>query len=323
MPEVMSIEVDEEFDPRPQQSPFGLRDPEGNLNIGMIAGIVIAIFLVLMLIFVVVKPFGSDKPVATSNWKPKDPTVELTTLESYPVNSAIVRSTQSSLEAWAKFYTSGDLEGLVSTFDLAGAQYALLVQEAPKVSAAPDPGEPAVVKLGPVGKVSQTDNIYVIRVVVNWTKPGQAGSEFKWDITLERKDSSRYLLSSVKDTDPAAKQPIDFCTAAGLVSELDDADTLGEEYRKFPESEQLSVVSNAFAIRLKAWSYLYEVAQGTSDEQDVAAIVSEYETLVKNSSQVATVAELLESAGRVDISKSRASIEERVQGQCDLDVSNR
>lgn len=323
MPEVMSIEVDEDFDPRPQSSPFGLRDPEGNLNIGMIAGIVIAIFLVLMLIFVVVKPFGSGDPVATSDWKPNDPTLELNVLASYPVNDPIVEATQAALEDWAEFATTGDLDTLSSTFDLAGIQYAALVKEAPTIAANPEPGEPAIIKLGPVGRVSQTDNIYVIRTNVNWTKPGSAGNTYAWDMTLEKTSGNNYLLSSVKETAINAKKPIDFCTAVGLVSELDTNQVIGDEYVKFPVEEQIPVVTNAFAVRLKSWDYMLEVARGTDDESAVSAIVTELEDTVAAGEAGKTIDEIMQVSKDAANGDNRAYLEERAQNQCSKDISNR
>lgn len=74
MPEVMSIEVDEEFDTRPPSQPFGFRGPDGDLNIGLIAGIAVAVVLVIALILVVANPFGSDPPaVKVETWSPKTP----------------------------------------------------------------------------------------------------------------------------------------------------------------------------------------------------------------------------------------------------------
>lgn len=155
MPEVMSIEVDDEFDPRPPKQPFSFRDEEGNWNWPMIAGIALAIVLVITLFVVVTKPFTPAKVVEVSKWTPKDPTKDVAFLESYASTSSMVSSVQRSLDSWAKFNTTGDLEDVGTSFDLAGNQYALLSAQQPEIFANPEPGQPSIVELGPVGKVER------------------------------------------------------------------------------------------------------------------------------------------------------------------------
>lgn len=324
MPEVMSIEVDEEFDPRSQESSFAFRDPEGNLNIKLVAGIALAVVLVLALIFVVVNPFGSKAEVgAPSEWKPKDPTVAISFLESYPAGDPIVTSLENALDGMADFYTSGDMTDVERQFDRAGRQYAILLAEQEEVIADPDLEGPAEVRLGPVGEVSQVDNVYIVRAIVNWTIPGKEGDVFEWDITMLREGPSNYLLSMIAESDPLAQKPIAFCSAAKLISELDTFDEVSQEFVKFPADEQLAVVVESYEIRLKTWEYLQRTVQNTEDKPDVDTIIAEFERVIGRGAESESPTALFEGNSSQGLEESGKSIQARVESQCQLDITNR
>lgn len=330
MPEVMSIEVDEEFDPRPPSTPFGLRGPDGNLNFGLIAGVAIAIVLVLMLIFVVVKPFGGgDKAPAVPAWKPNDPAESAKFLETYPATSPMASSIQNSLEAWAKYYTTGDLRDLEDSFDLTGNQYALLVAEQAavkaEVEAAGEPGEPAIIKLGPIGKVKRKDDIFTVRVVIDWTKRGALERQiFKWDIDM-KSDDNLFVLSTTRNTDADVKlQPVNFCGAVDIIAQLDDDATLVKKTAKStPENKLTSYVALVNA-RLKAWKILETAVDGTDSEADVAVIVERYQAFVDAGKKATTVEEIDEAEPETDSTDAEAAIESRASEECsDADITNR
>lgn len=316
MPEVMSIEVDEEFDPRPPSSPFGLRDPEGNWNYGMIGGIAIAIVLVLLLIFVVVKPFSSEKAAEVSNWKPNDPTQDLNYLETYPSTSQMHASMQKSLEDWALYYTTGKLTDLESSFDLAGPHYAQLVAGQPTIAKSPEEGDPAIIQLGPIGKVSRKDDIYTTRVVVTWTKPGSPDpKKYMWDIDMKSFEAG-YVLHSVEETDSKAKQPINFCGAVDVIAELDDDKKVAKETSAMPPERALERTLDMLAIRLKSWELLETAVAGTDSEADVAPIAKDYRNLVQIGKKAKNVSDLSDNEPPADMPLFRESIEDRASQEC-------
>lgn len=322
MPEVMSIEVDEEFDPRPPSPPFSFRKPDGSWNYGLIGGIAVGVILVLLLIFVVIKPFSSDpKPPPASTWSPKDPTKNLDYLETYPSDSAMVQSVQMALDSWASYYTTAKLDDLSDTFDLTGAQYSQLVAAQPTIAASPEAGLPAVVEIGPVGKVERNGNLYTVRVVSTWTKPGAAtGRTYKWDIDMKSK-SNKFLLVTTRDTPVGEKAPVDFCGAVDVVAGLDDAKTLGTELGKVATDKQVAKAQDVFEIKLKAWGLLQTSVAGTDSQNDVEAIVNEYETLLEATKTETSLQKVLDQANKTDISKERQAIETRASEECDADIS--
>lgn len=324
MPEVMSIEVDEEFDPRPPSSPFGLRDPEGKLNWGMIAGIAIAIILVIALILVVAKPFEKAKPPVVSTWTPKDPTKDINFLESYPDTSPMVASLQNSLEAWAKYYTTADLKDLISTFDLAGNQYALLVEQQPAIAANPEPGEPAIIEIGPVGKVSRKNDVFTVRAVINWTKPGSPeGKVYKWDIDMKSKENI-FILNTVRDTDPTQKQPVDFCGAVNIVAGLDSDDEIAKNLGDFDPAKQVELLNQAYDLKVKAWEFLEIAVAGTDSALDVDPIISNYRDIQAAGQKAKSIKEIGEADNGDTLTQNRQNIEERASQECDgADISKR
>lgn len=324
MPEVMSIEVDEEFDPRTPTSPFGLRGPNGELNYGMIGGIAVAIVLVILLIIVVAKPFSSDSvKKAAPLWNPTDPTKDVAFLDTFASNSEMVESVRVSLEAWAKYYTTADLEDLEGAFDLAGEQYAELAGQQAEIAASPEPGAPSIIELGPLGKVERAENIFTVRAIITWTKPGQVGSTYKWDIDMKTTGENAIVLSTVRETDPSEKQPVDFCGAVEVVAGLDDLETIRKELDKTPVESQVEVVGDVFDIKVKAWGLLAISVAGSDSEEAVNAILEDYEAIADASKVESTVEDVLDSGTDADLTPFYKSIESRAQDECDEDISNR
>lgn len=317
MPEVMSIEVDEEFDPRPPQTPFGLRGPEGQLNIPLIAGIAIAILLILALIFVVIKPFGGKATVAPSTWKPNNPTKNVKSLPVYAADSQMVVSIQASMEDWAEFYTTGDLEILQNSFDLAGPQYAAIVKEQPKVAATPDPGDPAVIDLSTVREVTQKDKLYTVRTTVTWTKPGGSPNVFKWDIIMKRVQNG-FVLNKTSETDPTKPQPIDFCGSVKLIAQLESNAVVSKELDKLDDAKRFDALMEIFDIRLKTYSYLQEVAKGTDDQEAVDSIVEELNASIKAGKETNSIDEAVKAANEFDNDQNFADLNARAQDQCEI-----
>jgi len=325
MPEVMSIEVDDEFDPRPPKQPFSFRDEEGNWNWPMIAGIALAIVLVITLFVVVTKPFTPAKVVEVSKWTPKDPTKDVAFLESYASTSSMVSSVQRSLDSWAKFNTTGDLEDVGTSFDLAGNQYALLSAQQPEIFANPEPGQPSIVELGPVGKVERKNDIFTVRVVVSWTKPGSTdGKSYNWDIDMKSKDN-RFILNTVRETDPDDKPPVDFCGAAGVISDLEPDDEIGKQIGKFEDpAKQLELANATYKIRVKSWEFLEAATAGSDSEADVYAIVNNYRGIVEVGIKAESLKDLDQADNSDVLENPRNAISERIQGECgDIDISGR
>ncbi len=324
MPEVMSIEVDDEFDPRPPKQPFSIRDDEGKWNWPMIAGIALAIILLIALILVITKPFSTSKPPEISTWKPHDPTVDIEFLESYSATSQMVSSVQASLDAMAKFYADGKLDNMEATFDLSGPQYAILVSQQPEVLANGQAGKAAIVQLGPLGEVSRKDNLYKTRVVVTWTVPGTNDpKEHRWDIDM-RAQSNRFVLFEITETDSSAKPPIDFCGAVDLVAALDDDKKIETETAKMPSDQAFQRTVEAMEIRLRTWGFLADAVAGSDSEEDVFPIVEQYNTLVESGRKAKSLSELASGQQTTDLTNNRRSIEGRASDECvGADIRNK
>lgn len=323
MPEVMSIEVDEEFDPRPPKQPLSFRDDEGKLNWKLIVGVVIAVLLILALIIVVTQPFKKEEKAVVSTWTPKDPTKKSKYLVTYPATSQIAISVQSSLEAWAKYYTTAKLDDLSQSFDLAGPQYAQLVQDQAKVAAEPEAGMPSIIELGPLGDVSREEDIYTTRAIVTWTKPGSDDPKvYHWDIDM-KSVGSKFVLYTVRDTDPKEKKkPIDFCGAADLISQVEDDDKLAKETASMPADQQLEVTLQMMSIRLKVWEQLQAAVAGTDSQYDVDPIVESYKDLVQ-AGRTAKTTDDLANVAQNDITDSTNAIVERASKDCGVDITKR
>ena len=325
MPEVMSIEVDEEFDPRPPKQPFSFRDDEGKWNWPMIAGIALSVILVVALFIVITKPFTPEKAPVVSKWTPKDPTKNSDILESHAPTSAMVASVQRALNDWAKFNTTGQLEDVATTFDRAGPQYALLVAQQPEIAANPEPGQPSIVELGPAGKADRKGEIFTVRVVVTWTKPGSTdGKSYKWDIDMKSKGGNQFVLNTIRETDPEDKQPVDFCGAAGLIAELESDEEIAKQLAKFEPVKQLELAISTYKIRVRTWEYLEAATAGTDSEAEVADIANNYRAIVTAGVKATSLKDLDTADNSDELENSRVAIQERISGECgDTDISGR
>ncbi|HMS25327.1 MAG TPA: hypothetical protein PKB15_06565, partial [Acidimicrobiia bacterium] len=300
------------------------RGPNGELNYGMIGGIAVAIVLVILLIFVVMKPFSSAPKAAAPIFKPKDPTKSVDFLDAYAADSAMATSLQASLEAWAKYYTTADLVDLQQTFDLAGEQYAELASQQAEIAAAPEAGEPSVIELGPLGKVERIDNIFTVRVVVSWTKPGApTGSTFKWDIDMKSRSDGNFILKTIRETNPTEKQPVDFCGAVDVVSGLDKAEVVNDELTKTPPEQQIALVGQVFDIKVKAWEILNVTVAGSDSEPAVAGIVDHYKAIAEASKTDDSLEKILNAGPDQDLETFREIIESRADLECDADIKDR
>jgi hypothetical protein len=271
----------------------------------------------------VANPFSTDtkKPVAV--WQPTDPTKNLQTLDVWPADSGMVQSLQNAVDDWAQFYTNGQITTVQNSFDLAGPQYAQLLKEQPSVKAKPDP-QAAVVELGTVGKVSQTDNTYVVRVKITWTTPGEDPTIYNWDITMEQQGTSdKFILNSTKDTAANVKKPLEFCSAATLISKLDDDSQVVKKLKTVPANDQFDVYEKVLTIREKTWNIFGSVVAGTDDEVTVNPIVEEYQTELEAAKKDKSIQAVNDSIASIDNSENRSAIQGRVNSQCSLDIENR
>lgn len=201
MPEVTSIEVDEEFDPRPTPTPFGLRGPDGELNKGMVAGIVIAVLLVLLVIGAIATSLGGDSGAKKATWKPTDPLKGLESLTTVDPRSPEMVAMASAMNAWSKFGLTGNISEVESTFDKSGPQYAELLKEQAAIQLKPESGDPAVVTINEMGRAGKADKDIKLRGEVVWTKPGFTPNEFFWDVTMRQQSTGSYLLYNVSTAD--------------------------------------------------------------------------------------------------------------------------
>lgn len=330
MPEVMSIEVDEEFDPRPPAQPLGMRGPDGKLNIGLIAGVVVAVILVIALIVVIANPFGSDKkPVAVATFTPVDPLKDSKAIPLYSPNSDIVQDLQTSLEDWALYYTTGRIEDLSESFDLAGKQYAALLKEQPSIVAAPEPGLPSKIELGTVGNAGKQGNLYTLRADITWTKPGDTPTNFKWDVTLKKDNNiNKYLLSTTKTTESDASNALAFCDAVKIVKKLQNDDKVNAEFAKLNLEDRKVAIGAVFNIRLKVWKFVQPAFEESKAPDSVALIVEQYSESLK---LLDSAADLTEFSGQIAelydddaLLQARTDAEEAASTECEgIDISKR
>lgn len=295
MPEVMSIEVDEEFDPRPPAQPFGMRSPDGKLNIGLIAGIAVAVILVIALVIVIANPFGSKpKAPVVATFTPVDPLKYIKTIPLYAPNEKIVLDLQASLDAWAKFYTEGKIEKLQNTFDVAGKQYAQLLNGSPAVGsspavpsaaeilASPDAGLPAKVEINSAGNAGKQGTLYTVRADITWTKPGTDSISYKWDITMKKgANSNVYLLSTIKTTSNEAINTLSFCDAVKTVAKLQDDTELDSAFKKLTLEKRTEAIKASYEIRMKVWRFVETAFDESKAPDSVAIIVDQYDAVLK------------------------------------------
>lgn len=341
MPEVMSIEVDEEFDPRPPVQPFGLRGPDGNLNIGLILGIGAAVILVIALIVVLANPFASDKPaVKAEKFVPTDPLKGLAVIPLYSPSDKIVQDLQTALNAWATFYNSGDLRKIQNSFDVAGNQYALLqngspatatkaaVPSAAEIAANPDTGLPAKVELGNVGNVGKQGSVYTVRAEVTWTKPGTTPINYKWDIEMKKDTNDEsYLLSTIKTTDSGALNTLTFCDAVNVVYKLQDTEEVNKKLEMVAPADSIEAIKSVFAIRLKVWKYVQPAFDKSDAPDSVKRIITQYEDSIEILEKDETLDEMKAELGKLNAEASlktaHSAVEEAASSECNTDISLR
>lgn len=342
MPEVMSIEVDEEFDPRPPAQPFGFKGPDGEWNWVFVGGVAAAVVLVLALIFVVANPFAADKKQeAVPTWEPTDPLKDAQVLPNYSNSDTVVQNLQAALNDWAKFYTTGDVNDLENTFDVAGKQYALLlngdpengVKSAAEIKAevevlAIEP-EPAKVELGLVANAGKKGDIYTLRVANTWTQPGGEPVNYQWDIKM-KKDPGRnqFLINTIATTDPAALGALDFCQAGQLLEGLDKQDLVVKKLNALDEENAKKSLGKLLDIRLKVWQQVQAAFNTSSAPDAVAEIVDQYITSKKFLEEAKTLEEFIENDAQLSqddsIQIAHDSAEKAVSTECNgLDITGR
>lgn len=339
MPEVMSIEVDEEFDPRPPAQPFGMRNPDGKLNIGLIAGIVVAIILVIALIIVVANPFGSDaKPIKASTWSPVNPIKDAKFIPAYASDDQVTVDLQAALNAWSNFYTNGEITLLNSSFDLAGRQYAQLLNGRPasegveaiksaaelkaELSALSTRPVPAVIELSQTGNAGRTGNLYTVRTQITWTQPGQEPSIYSWDIVMKR-EADKYLLSTVRTTKSDALRALNFCDAAKLVQKLEDDDKVSKEIKSIGSAnEAFEKYKEMIKIRISTWQTLADATIISDDKANLGEIVDAYGELSNN---LKTSSSLEEAFGKgiPDASVATENAVSVVEEECGFSIAKR
>ena len=342
MPEVMSIEVDEEFDPRPPAQPFGFKGPDGEWNWVFVGGVAAAVVLVLALIFVVANPFGSDKKQeAVPTWEPTDPLKDAQVLPNYSNSDKPVEDLQNALDSWALFYTTGDITDVEDTFDLAGKQYALLlngdpenaIKSAAEIKAEVEPlaisPEPAKVELGLVANAGKKGDIFTLRASITWTQPGSDPSIYQWDIKMKQDPkTSNFLISTIATTDPAALGTLDFCGAGQILEGLDKQDLVVEKLNSLDEENAKKSLGKLIAIRLKVWQQVEAAFKTSSAPDSVPVIIDQYKQSKKFLEEAKTLENFIEADGELSqdesIDSAHTAAEKAVSTECsDLDITGR
>lgn len=326
----MSIEVDEEFDPRPPAQPFGMRGPDGKLNVGLIAGIAVAVILVIALIVVIANPFGSDpKAPVVVKFTPIDPLKDSKAIPLYSPNDDIVHDLQSSLEDWAQYYTTGNIDELAGSFDLAGKQYASLLKEQPSILAAPEAGLPSKIELGTVGNAGKQGNLYTLRADITWTKPGDTPSSYKWDVVMKKdNNSSKYLLSTTKTTEKDASNALAFCDAAKIVAKLQNDDEVNGEFAKLNLADRKVAIGAVFSIRLKVWKFVEPAFEDSRAPDSVNLIIKQYSESLKLLDSTANLTEFSSEIANLynddALLQARTDAENAASTECNgIDISKR
>jgi hypothetical protein len=344
MPEVLSIEVDEEFDPRPPAQPFGLKDPNGNWNIGLLAGIVVAIILIIALIVVIVNPFGEEKAKEVVAWSPNNPLKNIEALPTYSNNDPIVQDLQSALDDWALFYTSGDINILDNSFDKAGNQYALLLNGRPASESSPaiksaaeimaetalleNAIEPAVIEIGVVGNAWKKGNLFLLRTQLVWTEPGGSPSKYNWDITMKKSsNANNFVLSTIITTDASSLNGLDFCGAAKVLNKLDTDEQVNKGLARIGVNEQAKAVDNLINIRLATWKYVAPAFLKSATPDSPYTIIEQYEIAKKTFKESKTLNEFNDKIKEVNETikfvNAHEEAVEAAQSECDIDISMR
>lgn len=346
MPEVLSIEVDEEFDPRPPAQPFGIKGPDGSWNIGFIAGIAAAVVLVIALVVVVANPFASEeKKAAVKTWTPTDPLKDAQVIPNYTLADPIFQDLQTALEDWAKFYTTGDISDIENSFDLAGKQYALLLNGTPAAEGSPaiksaaeikaevealaTPPEEAKIELGIVANAGKQDNLYTMRADITWTQPGGTSETYKWDIKMKKDlNSGTYLLSTIKTTDTSAINGLGFCDAVNILNKLENDEQVNKKLSELTLAEQQKSVAKLIDVRFKVWQTVKPAFVKSSAPDAVAIIIDQYKQSKKLLDESKSLKEFVASNEVLiedeSIVAAHSAVVDAAQSECPgVDISDR
>lgn len=109
-------------------------------------------------------------------------------------------ATRSALDAWGEFATTGSVARLAPWFATNGPQYRLLQQEGAGLSTPATAGSsPYAVEVKDPTVVARTRTEAVVAATVTWSRPGEAGQEYRWEVVLRLGDQGRWALWTVRD----------------------------------------------------------------------------------------------------------------------------
>lgn len=328
MPEVTSIEVDEEFDPRPTPTPFGLRGPDGELNKGMVAGIVIAVLLVLLVIGAIATSLGGDSGAKKATWKPTDPLKGLESLTTVDPRSPEMVAMASAMNAWSKFGLTGNISEVESTFDKSGPQYAELLKEQAAIQLKPESGDPAVVTINEMGRAGKADKDIKLRGEVVWTKPGFTPNEFFWDVTMRQQSTGSYLLYNVSTADKNKdKVALTFCDAITLIAGMDSSDTVSKEISKLATNDKAPAFIEYLNVRQQVWKVVAAATVGRDDTdnfEQLATLYNSQYTKAKDKTSIKDISSSLSSDADIQSEQENRSVTDAAATEeCKSAISDR
>ncbi len=332
MPEVLSVETEDDLDERAYRAPSGGGGPLGGFGNNSSPWKLIVVLAALttfaaLVGFVVFVRGGSSSPSSSSSTQPNG------TSSTLSANDPRVAASQKALTAWGKFAVTGNLDLVKGTFDPSGPQYAELQKEVPALQANPAGDPPYQYTLVAPTSIDTSDKTKAtIRGVVHITRPGESEQKLAWDITLSANPSGGWWLSTVASA-PAdyANQALtakeDLCTVAKEASQLPSDTAIGTKMNAEADfAAQLGVARQFYGTANDVWKRMVQSApsnlrnqvatvaagqQYTVDQLNTVNTQDDYNTMVKNFSN---------SKVTKDANKALALVSQYTKKQCGVSV---
>ncbi|MGI8683586.1 MAG: hypothetical protein ACR2MO_00525 [Acidimicrobiales bacterium] len=199
MTDVLQVEVDGDIDDERSSGLDG-----GAPRWGLPAAIAVVGLLLLGVLVVVVLPAvtgGSTAPPgATAVTRGR-----ATPGSTVPVvkEDPRIAAAREALNAWGEFALTGRLDVLAGRLAPDGPQYRLLADEASQLSNQPKVGPAYAITMEDPTVTASGSTEAVIAATVIWSRPGEAGQSYRWELVLRPDDRGRWLLSTVRDRSTA------------------------------------------------------------------------------------------------------------------------
>ncbi len=199
MTDLLQVEVDGEIDDERSSGLHG-----GPPRWGFPVALAVAGMLLLGVLVVVVLPAVTGGSAATPG------ATAVTRSRATPGNTVPVAkedpriaAAREALNAWGEFALTGSLDVLVGRLAPDGPQYRLLADEAKRLSEQPMVGPVYAITMEAATVTGSGSTETVIAATVRWSRSGEVGQSYRWELVLRPDDHGRWFLWTVRDRSTA------------------------------------------------------------------------------------------------------------------------